>query len=72
MTPVEMRRGVVTAFDISTSRASVQLSGSREIALTDVVVSKGLAAGSVAVGSQCLAVFLSQHDPKDVIVVAVW
>ena len=72
MATAEMRRGVVTAFDASTYRASVQLTGSREITLADVPVSKGLASASVAVGCQCVAVFLSEHDPKDVIVVAVW
>ncbi len=72
MSGVEVRRGVVTAFDGATYRASVQLVGSREISLADLPVSKGLAAGSVAVGASCAVLFLSQHDPKDVVVVAVW
>ena len=72
MSGVEIRRGMVTAFDGGTYRASVQLAGSREVSLPDVPVSTGLAAGGVAVGASCAVLFLSQHDPKDVVVVAVW
>ena len=69
---MDIRRGVVTAFDQGTYRAAVQLVGSREVTLTEVPVNKGLTAAAVTVGSSCAVVFLSPHDPKDVVVVAVW
>jgi hypothetical protein len=66
-----LARGIIRAFDGATFRASVEIVGSREVVLADVQVSKGLAAAAVTVGASCAVAFLSEHDPKDVVVIAV-
>jgi len=69
---VEIRKGVVKAFDAGTYKATVQVAGSLSVWLAGVAVARNIAAGEMVAGRSCAVLFFDAANPQDAVVVAVW
>ncbi|MBI4318717.1 MAG: hypothetical protein HY675_09520 [Chloroflexi bacterium] len=68
---MEIRRGVVRAFDAGTYKATVQLEDSPSF-LAGVPVSRGLAAAAITAGRTCCVLFFDVSHPEDGMVLGVY
>ncbi|HEY7269309.1 MAG TPA: hypothetical protein VH951_05745 [Dehalococcoidia bacterium] len=66
------KSGVLKIFDAVGYTATLQLAGSLSTWLTDVPVSRGIAAGEMVAGRSVAVLYFEAGNPKDAVVVAVW
>ena len=69
---MEIRKGVVKAFDAGTYRATVQVAGSLSVWLAGVAVARNIAAGEMVAGRSCAVLFFDAANPQDAVVLAVY
>lgn len=69
---MEVRKGVVKAFDAGTYKATVQVAGSLSVWLSGVAVARNIAVGEMVAGHGCAVLFFDAANPQDAVVVAVW
>ena len=69
---MEIRKGVVKAFDGGTYKATVQVAGSLSVWLAGVAVARNIAAGEMVAGRSCAVLFFDAANPQDAVVLAVY
>ncbi|MDP3062961.1 MAG: hypothetical protein Q8O40_07100 [Chloroflexota bacterium] len=69
---MEIRKGVVKAFDAGTYKATVQVAGSLSVWLAGVAVARNIAAGEMVAGRSCAVLFFDAANPQDAVVLAVY
>ena len=69
---MELRRGVLKAFDASTYRATVQVAGSISVWLEEVPVARNILPAELVVGRSCAVVFFDAANPDDAVLIAVY
>jgi hypothetical protein len=69
---MELRCGVVKAFDSDSYKATVQVLGSLSVWLEGVAVARNIPQGEMAAGRNCAIIFFDGTNPNDAVLVAVW
>ena len=69
---MQVRRGVIKAFDSANYTATVQVAGSLSVWLEGVPVSRGLPAAEVVAGRNCALLLFDEGNPGDTVVTAVY
>ena len=69
---MEMRRGVLKAFDSGAYKATVEVAGSIASWLTGVPVARNIASGDMVTGRNVALLLFDASNPNDTVVVAVW
>jgi hypothetical protein len=69
---MDIRRGVLRAFDSGTYKATVELGSSIAVWLTGVPVSRDIAAGDLVTGRNVAVLFFNPSNPNDAVLMAVW
>ena len=69
---MELRSGVVKAFDSGSYKATVQLLGSLSVWLEGLAVARNIPAAEMVVGRNCAIIFFAETNPNDAVLVAVW
>ena len=69
---MDMRRGVLRAFDSGTYKASVEIAGSIAVWLTGVPVARNIAAADLVTGRNVVVLFFDPANPNDAVLAAVW
>ncbi len=64
--------GVVKAFDGGTYTATVQLTGSLAVWLSDVPVARNIPSAEMVAGRRCAVIFFDASNPQDAVVAAVF
>ena len=72
MESTELRQGTLKAFDNTTWQATVQLTGSLQLWLRAVPVSRSLAAVEMVVGRKVAVALFDPTNQADAVVTAVW
>lgn len=70
--PTELRQGTLKAFDNVTWQATLQMTGSLQLWLRGVPVSRAIAAVEMVVGRKVAVALFDPTNQTDAIVVAVW
>jgi hypothetical protein len=65
---MEMRRGILRAFDSGSYKASVEVAGSISVWLTDVPVARNIASGELTAGRNVALLFFDPSNPSDAVV----
>lgn len=69
---MELKSGVVKAFDANSYRATVQVLGSLSVWLEGIAVARNIPAAEMVAGRRCALVFFDETNPDDAVLVAVW
>jgi hypothetical protein len=69
---MEMKRGILQAFDSDDYVATVAMSGSLSVWLDSVPVSRAIPSGEMVAGRRVAVLFFDPSNPKDAVVCAVW
>ena len=69
---MDVRRGVVKAFDSGSYRATVQVAGSLSVWLEGVPVARNIGAAEMVAGCLCAVIFFDEANPQDAVLVAVY
>ncbi|MBI2304695.1 MAG: hypothetical protein HYU86_08130 [Chloroflexi bacterium] len=69
---MEVKRGVVKAFDSNTYRATVQVAGSLPVWLEGVAVARNIPAGEMVAGRYCALIFFNPANPADALLVGIY
>ena len=69
---MEIRRGILRAFDSASYTATVEIAGSIATFLGGVPVSRGIAAAQLIVGRRVGILLFDPSNPDDMVVCAVW
>ncbi len=69
---MEIRKGVLKAFDSGTYKATVQVVGSLAVWLEGVPVARHIPAAEMVVGRSCALVFFDGSNPSDAVLHAIW
>jgi len=69
---MQIKRGILQAFQASTCTASVLLLEATSTFLQDVPVNTALDAASAIAGANCAILFFDEHNPQDAVVLAVY
>ncbi len=69
---MEIRRGVLQAFDSGTYLATVAMAGSLGVWLSGLAVSRGIADTEMVGGRHVAVIFFDASNPNDAVVCAVW
>ena len=69
---MDIRRGIIRAFDSETYLANVQIMGSMATTLTGVPVAKQIGANLLTSGARCGVLFFDETNPSDACVVFVY
>ena len=69
---MEIRRGVLRAFDVGTYKASVEIAGSLATWLPGLAVSRNIGASDLVVGRRVAVLFFEPSNPDDAVICAVW
>ncbi len=69
---MEIRRGVLRAFDAGTYKASVEIAGSLATWLPGLAVSRNIGASDLVVGRRVAVLFFEPSNPDDAVICAVW
>ena len=64
--------GIVKAFDAGTYTATVQLSGSLAVWLSDLPVARNIPSAEMIAGRRCAVIFFDASNPRDAVVAAVF
>ena len=67
-----IKKALIKDFDTGTYRAAVQITGSMGIWLENIAVSRGIPAGEMITGRQCIITFCDDANPMDGVVTAVY
>ena len=67
-----IRSGIVKAFDAGTYTATVQLSGSLAVWLSDLPVARNIPSAEMVAGRRCAVIFFDASNPRDAVVAAVF
>ena len=69
---MEMRRGVLRAFDAGGYKATVEVAGSLSTYLSDVAVARNISSAEMVVGRKVALFFFDPSNPDDAVIAAVW
>jgi hypothetical protein len=69
---MEIRRGILRAFDAGTYTASIEIAGSISVWLTGVAVARNIASGDLVTGRKVAVLFFDPSNPDDAVLFAVW
>lgn len=69
---MEIKRGVLRAFDAGTYRATVEVAGTTGVWLTGVRVARNIAAAELQAGRNVCIIFFDAANPEDAVLAAVW
>ena len=69
---MNIRSGVVKAFDAGTYTATVQLSGSLAVWLSELPVARNIPSAEMLAGRRCAVIFFDASNPRDAVVAAVF
>lgn len=69
---MEIRRGVLRAFDAGSYTASVEIAGSLATWLPGLAVSRNIAASHLIPGRRVAIMFFEPSNPDDAVICAVW
>ena len=69
---MEMKRGVLRAFDSGTYTATVEIAGSLAVWLSGVPVARNIASGEMTAGRNVAVLLFDASNPNDAVVAAVW
>ncbi len=69
---MEIKRGVLRAFDSGTYRANVEIAGSIATWLTGVPVARNIASGELITGRRVALLLFDPSNPNDMVLCAVW
>ncbi|GAG47464.1 unnamed protein product [marine sediment metagenome] len=67
-----IRSGIVKAFDAGTYTATVQLTGSLAVWLSDLPVARNIPSAEMVAGRRCAVIFFDASNPRDAVVAAVF
>lgn len=68
----EIRHGVLKAWNSGAHTATVQLTGSVGVWLTNVPTDRGIASGDMIVGRKVAVILFDPSNPLDAVVTSVW
>ena len=69
---MEIKRGVIKAFDSGTYKATVQVAGSLSVWLAEVPVARNIPSGEMVLGRNCVLIFFDETNPKDAVLIAAY
>jgi hypothetical protein len=69
---MEIRRGVLRAFDAGSYTASVQIAGSVGAQLSGIPVARNISSGDMIAGRHVGLLLFDPSNPNDMVVCAVW
>lgn len=69
---MEVRRGILKAFNATTYRATVQVAGSLAVWLEEVPVARNIPAVEMVAGRSCALLLFDLANPQDGVLVAVY
>jgi len=69
---VEIRRGVLHAFDSANYKATVEIAGSIAVWLSGIPVARNIASGELVAGRNVCVIFFDAANPNDAVLTAVW
>ena len=69
---MELRCGIVKAFDANSYKATVQVVGSLSVWLEGLAVSRDIPEVEMVTGRSCAMMFFDETNPNDAVLVAVW
>ncbi len=69
---MNIRRGEVKSFDGTAYTATVQLSGSLSVWLSDVPVARNIASGEMVAGRRCAVLLFDEGNHQDAVLIAVY
>jgi len=69
---MRVRKAVLRSFNSDNYTATVQLAGSYKVYLEDVAVARNLPTSEMTAGRNVAVIFFDEHNPKEVVVVAVY
>lgn len=69
---MEIRRGVLRAYDSVSGRATVQIAGSALTYLEGLRVAANIAPAELTTGRQVAVLFFDATNPDDAVIIAVW
>jgi len=67
-----IRSGIVKAFDSGSYTATVQLTGSLAVWLSDLPVARNIPSAEMVAGRRCAVIFFDASNPRDAVVAAVF
>jgi len=67
-----IRSGIVKAFDAGSYTATVQLTGSLAVWLSDLPVARNIPSAEMVAGRRCAVIFFDASNPRDAVVAAVF
>ncbi|MGB6837818.1 MAG: hypothetical protein WBF66_08950 [Dehalococcoidia bacterium] len=67
-----IRSGIVKAFDAGTYTATVQLTGSLAVWLSNLPVARNIPSAEMVAGRRCAVIFFDASNPRDAVVAAVF
>jgi hypothetical protein len=69
---MQIRRGVLRAFDSATYTATIEVAGSVATWLGGIAVARSIAASDLVVGRNVALLLFDPSNPDDMVVCAVW
>jgi hypothetical protein len=69
---MEIRRGILRAFDAGSYKATVEIAGSTAVWLTGIPVARNIASGELTAGRKVAVLFFDASNPNDAVLHAVW
>jgi hypothetical protein len=69
---MRLRKAVLRSFNSANYTATVQLAGSYKVYLEDITVTRNLPVAEMIAGRKVAVIFFEEHNPKEVVVVAVY
>jgi len=67
-----LRKAILKSFNPGNYTATIQVTGSYTAYLEDIAVARNLPAAEMAVGRKVAVILFDDHNPKEVVVVAVY
>ncbi len=67
-----LRKSILRSFNSGNYTATVQLTGSYKVYLEDVAVARNIPSAEMVPGRKVAVIFFDEHNPKEVVVVAVY
>jgi hypothetical protein len=69
---MEIRRGILRAFDTGAYTASIEIAGSISVWLTGVAVARNIASADLVTGRKVAVLFFDPSNQDDAVLCAVW
>jgi hypothetical protein len=69
---MQIKRGILRAFDSTSYKATVELAGSIATYLSGLSVARNIAAVEMLNGRNVAVLFFEASNPNDAVVIAVW